>query len=124
VRSTEIETSDRVTVIVPNSNLITGVVKNWVRSDRVSRVRVPISVVLTASPEAVRALLIDVGKGHPLVLDEPEPSVAFVAMTDTSLKFELSCFASDVEKASRIKSDLNFAIFARLQEAGIGPAAA
>jgi small-conductance mechanosensitive channel len=45
-------------------------------------------------------------------------------MTDTSLKFELSCFASDVEKASRIKSDLNFAIFARLQEAGIGPAAA
>ena len=124
VRSTEIETSDRVTVIVPNSNLVTGVVKNWVRSDRVSRVRVPVAVTLTASPEAVRALLISVGKEHPLVLDEPEPSVAFVAMTDTSLKFELSCFASDVEKASRIKSDLNFAIFARLQEAGIGPAAA
>ncbi|MDP2354680.1 MAG: DUF3772 domain-containing protein [Beijerinckiaceae bacterium] len=122
VRSTEIETSDRVTVIVPNSNLVTGVVKNWVRSDRVSRVRVPVSVTLTASPEAVRALLISIGKEHKLVLDEPEPSVSFIAMTDTSLKFELSCFASDVEKAGRIKSDLNFAIFARLQEAGIGPA--
>ena len=123
VRSTEIETSDRVTVIVPNSNLITGVVKNWVRSDRVSRVRVPISVTLTASPEAVRQLLIEVAGEHDLVLDQPEPSVSFVAMTDTALKFELSCYASDVEKASRIKSDLNFAIFARLQEAGIGLAA-
>ncbi len=120
VRSTEIETSDRVTVIVPNSNLVTGVVKNWVRSDRVSRVRVPVSVPLTASPEAMRALLIQIGNEHKLVLDEPEPSVSFVAMTETCLKFELSCFASDVEKAGRIKSDLNFAIFARLQEAGIG----
>lgn len=119
VRSTEIETSDRVTVIVPNSSLITGVVKNWVRSDRISRVRVPISVTLAASPEAVRALLIEVAAGHSLVLDQPEPSVSFVAMTDTSLKFELSCFAADVEKAGRIKSDLNFAVFARLQEAGI-----
>ena len=43
-------------------------------------------------------------------------------MTDTALKFELSCYAADVEKAGRIKSDLNFAIFARLQERGIGPA--
>jgi potassium efflux system protein len=122
VRSTEIETSDRVTVIVPNSNLITGVVKNWVRSDRMSRVRVPIAVMLTASPEVVRSLLIEVANEHSLVLDQPEPSVSFTAMTDTALKFELSCYAADVEKAGRIKSDLNFAIFARLQERGIGPA--
>ncbi|MFN3889577.1 MAG: DUF3772 domain-containing protein [Beijerinckiaceae bacterium] len=120
VRSTEIETADRVTVIVPNSSLITGVVKNWVRSDRISRVKVPVAVALDAQPEAVRALLIAVANEHQLVLDQPEPSVSFAAMTDKALHFELNCFAADVEKAGRIKSDLNFAIFARLQEAGIG----
>ena len=51
VRSTEIETFDRATVIVPNSNLMTGVVKNWVRNDRVGRIRLPITVGLAAKPE-------------------------------------------------------------------------
>ena len=37
-RATEIETFDRATVIVPNSNLVTGVVKNWVNPDRIGRI--------------------------------------------------------------------------------------
>lgn len=120
VRSTEIETADRLTLIVPNMNLVTGVVKNWVSSDRISRVRVSVSLALGASPDAVKTLLTSVANEHPLVLDQPEPSVLFVAMMDNALRFDLLCFAADVEKAGRVKSDLNFAIFARLQEAGIG----
>lgn len=121
VRSTEIETSDRVTVIVPNSNLVAGVVKNWVRTDRVSRIRLPVSVGLGVEPDRVRDLLVACANAHDLVLDQPAPTVAFVSMTDSALRFELICFAADVEKAGRLRSDLNFAIFARLREAGILP---
>ena len=37
-RSTEIETFDRATLIVPNSSLVTGIVKNWYHDDRVGRI--------------------------------------------------------------------------------------
>jgi potassium efflux system protein len=120
VRSTEIETFDRATMIVPNSNLVTGVVKNWVRSDKVGRIRIPISVNLEAQPEHVRDVLIEVAKGQDLVVKIPAPNVMFMAMTDNSLKFELVCFVSDVEKSARVKSDLHFAIYARFKETGIG----
>jgi small-conductance mechanosensitive channel len=120
VRSTEIETFDRATMIVPNSNLVTGVVKNWVRSDKVGRIRIPISVNLEAEPEHVRDVLIEVAKGQDLVVKIPAPNVMFVAMTENSLKFELVCFVSDVEKSARVKSDLHFAIYARFKQTGIG----
>ena len=119
VRSTEIETFDRVTMIVPNSNLVTGVVKNWVRGDRIGRIKIPVAVNLEADPEHVRSVLIDLAKHHDLVEKLPAPNVLFIAMTETLLKFELVCFVGDVEKAGRVKSDLHFAIHARFKSENI-----
>ena len=120
VRSTEIETFDRATMIVPNSNLVTGVVKNWVRGDKVGRIKTPVAVNLLADPEKVRSILIETAKAQELVEKIPAPSVMFISMNDNMLKFELVCFVSDVEKSARVKSELNFAIHARFQAEGIG----
>ncbi len=119
VRSTEIETFDRATMIVPNSNLVTGVVKNWVRTDRVGRIKIPVSVAMAADPDQVRQLLLDCAAHQELVLEFPAPQVMFTAMVDATLKFELVCFVGDVEKSQRLRSDLNFAIFAHFREAHI-----
>ena len=126
VRSTEIETFDRVTMIVPNSNLVTGVVKNWVRGDKIGRIKIPVAVNLEADPEHVRTVLIDVAKHHELVEKLPAPNVMFIAMTESLLKFELVCFVGDVEKAGRVKSDLHFAIHARfkIEKISLSPPAA
>ena len=127
VRSTEIETFDRATMIVPNSNLVTGVVKNWVRGDKTGRIKIPISVHMSADPEVVRDTLIACAKGQDLVLRIPAPFVSFVGMTETLLKFELMCFVADVETSGRVKSDLHFDIFKRFKAVGIDftpPAAA
>ena len=58
VRSTEIETFDRALVIMPNAILMSGVVKNWVRNDRVGRIKLPFTLPLSADPEEVRTVLI------------------------------------------------------------------
>jgi small-conductance mechanosensitive channel len=118
VRSTEIETFDRATMIVPNSNLVTGVVKNWVRNDKTGRIKIPIAVHMNADPEAVREVLLACARAHDTVLTTPAPNVLFTAMGEGMLKFELMCFVGDVETSGRVKSDLHFEIFRRFKEAG------
>jgi small-conductance mechanosensitive channel len=119
VRSTEIETFDRATMIVPNAIMFAGVVKNFVRGDRVGRVVIPISVLWGADPEKVREVLFDAAKSHDEVVGIPAPSVLFSKISSSSLDFELVCFVEDVERAARVKSDLHYTIFSRFKEAGL-----
>jgi small-conductance mechanosensitive channel len=121
VRSTEIETFDRALVVMPNSNLVNGVVKNWVRGDRGGRVKIELATSRDVDPEKVREILIRVAKADSSVERIPAPNVLFVAFDDLHLKFELICFIDDVEAANRIKSDLHFEIFRAFREEGLAP---
>ena len=106
VCSTEIETFDRSSVIVPNSNLVSGVVRNRVRSDRTGRV----------NPTDVRAMLLDAAEAHGDVLKKPGPNVLFKKLGTTTMDFDLICVVGDVDIVGRVTSDLNYAIYRRLSE--------
>jgi small-conductance mechanosensitive channel len=123
VRSTEIETFDRATMVVPNSNLVSGVVKNWLRNDRVGRIKIALAPHSGVDPEEVRALLLEAAKAQDGVLRIPAPQVMFLSMEQTAFRFELWCFVEDVEQATRVKSDLHFDIHRRLSESGLRIAA-
>jgi potassium efflux system protein len=118
VRSTEIETFDRSQVIIPNSSLVTGVVKNLVRNDRTGRITIPIIVAGSADPEAVREVLFAIAKAHELVLKFPAPQILFTSMSGSALTFELNAYVADVESALRVRSDLHFEIFKRFKDEG------
>ncbi len=125
VRSTEIETIDRSQVIIPNSSLITGVVKNLVRNDRSGRILIPVTVAGAADPQKVREVLFAAAKDNDRVLKIPAPQIFFTGMSGSALTFELAAFVGDVETMARIRSDLHFEIFKRFKEHGFfeGPAA-
>jgi potassium efflux system protein len=121
VRSTEIETFDRSTLIVPNSNLISGVVKNRVRGDRTGRVVITVNVLRNQDPVRAAELLASCADSHPDVLKSPPPRVVFKRIGDTWLEFELVAYVSDVNVQQSVQSDLNFALFRCLNEERIMP---
>lgn len=119
VRSTRIETFDRHDVIIPNSDLISGSVKNMTLGSKVGRVICPVGVAYGSDVERVKALLLEIGTEHSLVLNRPPPVVLLRALGDNALEFELRCFIRDVMETITVKSDLLMAIHARFLVEGV-----
>ncbi|UVF20088.1 DUF3772 domain-containing protein [Microvirga terrae] len=120
VRSTEIQAFDRSTIIVPNSNLISGIVRNRVRNDRVGRVLVSIPVPRASDPDQVAEIMRKAALAHREVMSEPAPRVLFKKVTENTIDFDLICFVDDIDAAGRVSSDIYFEIFRGLRKAGVG----
>ncbi len=118
VRSTEIETFDKASLIVPNSEFISGRVKNWVHSGRKIRVVIPIPVNHDCDPRIVEALLLEAALGHREVESEPRPKVFFRKITPETLEFELVMF-TDADALAPTRSDVLFDIAERFRDKGL-----
>jgi potassium-dependent mechanosensitive channel len=118
VRSTEVETSERARVLIPNSYFITEKVKNWTLRDTTRRIVIPISVGYGCDARKVRATLLKVAQDNPNVMTMPAPSVDFDFGADT-LNFKLYAFVDDLDKGGSTSTELRFAILDTFNEAGI-----
>ncbi len=119
VRSTEVETFDRASVIIPNSELITSAVTNWTHKDEVARISVKVGVSYDSDTEKVRDILLTEAKRHPRVLKEPEPVVFFMRFGDSALEMELRCIVNSANFRLSTSSDLHFAILKSFRDSGI-----
>jgi small-conductance mechanosensitive channel len=119
VRATEIETFDRASVIIPNSEFITGAVKNLTHSDTMGRVTVKLRVAFDSDVEAVRDVLVSCAGEHPQVLQAPPPRVYLIAFGDIGLELELRFIVVNVNYSLTVKSEIQMVILQRLRAAGI-----
>ncbi len=119
VRSTRIETFDRHDVVLPNSDLISGTVKNMTLSSQTGRLIVPVGVAYGSDLEKTREILLDAAKAHKSVDTTSSVTVLFVGLGESSLDFELRCFLREIDEILSVKSDLLFTIYAGLKRAGI-----
>jgi len=119
VRSTEIETFDRASVIVPNAELIAQPVENWTHKNRIARIILPVGVAYGSDTEKVREVLLNCAADHPDIHKHPEPIVLFQQFGESSLDFELRCFVKDTDYFLTAKSELLFAIDKAFRDQGI-----
>jgi len=123
IRSTQIETFDKADVIVPNSELITAKVTNWMLRDNFGRISIAIGVSYNSDVDKVTEILLSIAREHPLVVSGhrmiAEPRVLFRNFGDSSLNFELRCFIRDIDQRLNVVSEMNFSIIKTFREESI-----
>lgn len=119
VRSTVIDTFDRSSYILPNSDLVSGAVTNYTLSDKIGRVVVPVGVARDSDTRQVERILLEVGRGHRMVMSYPAPIVYFLRFGENTLEFDLRVMIRDVNWIFSVRSELNHQVNARFREAGI-----
>lgn len=127
IRSTEIRTWDRETIIVPNSDLLSNHLRNLNLKDRYSRVSVAVSVPRSVDAEKVRGILLQAAAEHPQVTQEDKvpgvsgPKVLLTNIGAAAMDFELRVAIRESNKRSAVASDLRFAIDAAIRAAQLLP---
>lgn len=119
VRSTEIETFDRTSIIVPNSELISSSVKNWTHSDKTGRVVIPVGVSYGSDPKTVHDILLACAEKNAFMIKNPAPTVVFKDFGDSALIFDLRFFIRNIGDVFKAQTQARFDIWYALKENNI-----
>jgi small-conductance mechanosensitive channel len=119
IRSTRIKTRDDIMITIPNSIIANTKIINESAPMPKFRTRVPVSVAYGSDIDHVERTLLEIAAGNPNVVSEPEPRVRFRAFSDSSLNFELLCWAREPALRGRTLHEINSEIYKRFKKEGI-----
>ncbi len=119
VRATEIETFERASIIVPNSEVLSSALINWTHKNTLGRTEVRVGVAYGTETRKVKEILLRCAEAHPEVAQWPKPFVIFADFSASSLDFTLYAYLRNVDKRMGVASDLRFAIDDAFREHGI-----
>jgi small-conductance mechanosensitive channel len=118
VRSTQIITPAREDIIVPNSDLVTRRVTNYVYTDKYLSIFCQVLVSYDSDVKLVNELLLQAAYQHDDVIKtgRNKPNVLLKSFGDYGLNFQLWCLIRDANKKSVVQSDLNYTILKLFRE--------
>ena len=119
IRATEIETLDNQDMLVPNSELISGRVTNWVLHNPYGRLRIRVGVAYGSDINKVKDILEAVSHENKSVITDGRvspPKALFMGFGDSALEFELRVRIFDIKKRYDVVSELNFKIDEEFQK--------
>jgi small-conductance mechanosensitive channel len=119
LRTTIVTTNDRISIIVPNSRLVSQRLINWSYGDPRARIAIHVGVATDSDVELVTQTLLKAAEDVDNVLKDPLPKVQFLKFGDWSLDFRLLVWTNRPRLHAQIRSDINFRIEKLFREAGI-----
>lgn len=109
VRSTEIITDSRASVLVPNADFLSVSVTNWTHKDKGGRLHLIFNTPENMGAEGGRDMLLACAKAHPIVLSDPPISI-FLQEIGNGYTFELEAEVADVTTMKQVASDIRFSV--------------
>ncbi len=117
VRTTEIQMNDRSTVIVPNSEFLTKVVRNVTHDNTLGWVQFKFPVPLASDIDHVRQVVLDAFAQNEDVLAEPAPTVLVDSVDGGNLVFNAMGFVTSPRVADLARSALLSRVLRELRRA-------
>lgn len=118
IRSTVARTRDDEQIIIPNTVLAQGTVKNYTMTDSQYRVRVAVGVTYDSDMKQVRSVLERTSAKEAWTALR-EPVVLMTAFGESSVDFEVSVWTDDPWTAPAVSSDVHEAVWWALKDAGV-----
>ncbi|MUH72091.1 mechanosensitive ion channel family protein [Psychrosphaera haliotis] len=123
MRATLVRTNDNIDILIPNADLVSGIVTNWTLADNVRRFRIPFSVAYGSDKEVVKTAALEAAKAVNYTLSVPgrQPIVWMTGFGDSAINFTLGVWVSheQVKRPTALMSDYLWAIDDALRENNI-----
>lgn len=116
VRATELSLGEKSTVIVPNADIISSIVKNRSFTDPTHRVTIQFSFVHEVEPAQVFEILLGAARAHPDVLTEPAPGVFVKKVTEQGIEVVMNVICNRIGNMDAVRSDLYVAALKGFRE--------
>lgn len=119
IRSTELETWTRKSVIIPNATLISNSLTNLTHENNWQRQTIAVGVSYDSDADVVTKLLLECVKSCKKVAKTPAPYVIFKDFGSSSLDFEVRYYISDIWNGWSAASDIRYEILRRFRQENI-----
>lgn len=110
IRTSKVETRDRISLVIPNSKLVGEKSINWSHNAEPTRFHIKVGVAYSSDVQLVTRILLQAAKDHKDALNDPAPQVQFQDFGNSSLDFILYFFSYNYLPIEFAKSELRYQI--------------
>ena len=119
MRATKILTTDNMTIIIPNNEIMTRDIINYTAGSNSIRVRVDIGVAYDADIARAKKIALDVASENPMIMKKPAPAVVVRNFGESSVDLQVRVWIHEARNRMRTIDYITDSVKAEFDRQGI-----